>query len=241
MNYDEIDSKIEFETGANTTTYPNAQRVLAINEWIYKIETMILDSQDDWDIDDSNNTNYPIATTNLVAGQRDYTFPVTLGITQIKRVDVTYDGVTWVKCTEMDSSMIKDNIGNDDYVDNTFSTAQPYYDMKSNAIWLYPRPTSNVSNGLRIEYFRDFNIIDADDLSSTSLEPGFDRAFHPMIAYGAAADWLMAKSKSNPSLMSSANYCLSKMQDYEVRLRKYYGRKNLDEQVIASSQYISYK
>ena len=40
-----------------------------INQTYHKVVTMILQSQDEWDFDDKNHTDYPILTTDLVVSQ----------------------------------------------------------------------------------------------------------------------------------------------------------------------------
>lgn len=45
---------------------------------------MIFEEGGTWQFDDSNHsTNYPIITTNLISGQRDYSFTVVIMVTKI--------------------------------------------------------------------------------------------------------------------------------------------------------------
>jgi hypothetical protein len=194
-----------------------------INKHNYKTVTAILDAQDGWDFDDRNFTDYPIATTPLVAGQRDYTFPVSLKILKIKRVDITYDGTNWYQATARDSGAMDIPLGNATNEDTNFTFSSPVYDVKANAVWVYPMATSGqVSAGakIRIEFFREIYEFSATD---TTQEIGFDKPFHQMVTLGASVEYAVAKNLPN------AKSLFELYSDMEKRLRTYYGKKDISE------------
>jgi len=191
---------------------------------------MILASLDDWDFDDSNNTDYPVATTSLVASQRDYTFPTSLKILTIKRVDVSYDGTNYYEATPFDSSAPTFGLGNDSLTDANFSTSKPFYDLKANAIWLYPAATANTGT-LRIEFYRDISEFASTDTTKT---PGFDTPFHRLLSLGAAYDYAMARG------LETAPNIGTQLADMEIRMKQYYGKKDMDSHIALNSAYISY-
>lgn len=206
-----------------------------INSNYHKIVTMILESQDSWDWDDGNNTDYPVATTPLVASQRDYTFPVSLNILKIKRVDVTYDGSTWYRADSFDSGAFNYGMGNDVSTDTHFSRAMPKYDVKGNSIWMYPLATaSDVAAGakIRIEFSRD---ITEFTTTSTTSSPGIDAPFHGMISCGASLDYAIATSLGNKNDLAAM------WADWEARLKRYYGRKIDDVSPVIINYPTSYK
>jgi hypothetical protein len=189
-----------------------------INEWYQKVITMIFASQDDWDWDDSNQTDYPIATTNLVAGQQDYTIPVSLSALKIQRMEITFDGVNYKRINPMDiqSKQFADDTAS---IAGHFSTDNPYYDIKANSLWIYPIPPTNVTAGLRMWFLRgplEFATTD------TTKQPGIDAAFHSMISGGAAADFALIKNLPMAAGLSA------KSEDWEQRIKQYYGRKDED-------------
>ena len=80
----------EFLTNVGTTGISgNAQRLQdftrLINSRYHQVVTMILHSQNSWDYDDINHTDFPILTTNLVANQPDYSLPASEKILKLKR------------------------------------------------------------------------------------------------------------------------------------------------------------
>lgn len=156
-----------------------------INETIHELISTVLNTQDDFDWDDPNRTDYPVATTPLVANQRDYQFD-NISFLRINRVDVSYDGVNYYRATPFDSDSYLDGMGNDTTVDGMFSKTDPKYDPKAVGFWLYPRASAtDVTNGgtVRIEYSRSF---DEFTVSDTTKEVPLDRPFHELVAVGAA-------------------------------------------------------
>ncbi len=154
-----------------------------INIWYQKIVTMIFASQDDWSWDDSNNTDYPIATTNLVAAQQDYSVPVSLNMLRIQNVNISYDGgATWYKDIPFNKGETNRAIDLTS-IKNNFSVVEPFYSIENNAIFVYPLPTQNSTAGLKIWFQRGpLEFISSD----TTKAPGIDPAFHSMISVAAS-------------------------------------------------------
>ncbi len=193
---------------------------------------MILDSMDGWDFDDSNKTDYPVATTNLVAGQQDYLFPT--GLLKIKRVEAQLDGATWTRINPFDINMTG-SATDTTSITNNFTTASPFYDTEGTALKLYPIPASNVTNGLKIWYVREVAEYTSAEVTTGTKEPGFDEPFHIMIPLGVSWDWFVAKSLNDKAAVIQAE-----LADYELRLRKHYGNKDLDFPKALTPAYVSY-
>lgn len=227
---------VEFYTGVGDATISGtaalkAQVTQLINNRYHQIVTMILDSSDEWDFDDPNHTDLPVATLPLVATQRDYTIPVATKLLKLKRVDVTWDGSTYYRASPLDSGEMSRGLGTDANTDNDFDLTEPFYDVIGNSLWLYPMATAaQVTAGgkIRLEYLRE---IDEFATTDTTQEPGLDEPFHNMIAVGAALDWAVAKG------LQCKNDLAAIWGDYEQRLRKYYGRRNEDRLPLLKSVY----
>ena len=76
------------------------QFTASINTYWNKILTVILKTNDEWDYDDLNKTDFPILTTSTVASQQDYAMPA--GALKIKRLEISYDGTNWYKAEPFD-------------------------------------------------------------------------------------------------------------------------------------------
>ena len=234
----EINTKISQLTGADTssTGYPTATRLIDVNLWQHKVLTMIMGSQDESDFDDQRNTTFPNKTVPLVANQRDYGIPVSEKVVAIKRVDVSWDGQTYYRAEPIDSGEIQTGIGpagttQETTLDAKFSRTSPRYDSKNNSILIYPRATqAEVTAGakIRIEWVREMTEHTAFD----TTVPGFDSAFHPILAYGPSFEYCNANN------LPQAKSIWTVLQDYEARLIKIYGskQKDRDYQLVAYNQ-----
>lgn len=248
MTLSEINTKITQLTGADTTSngYPTANRLIDINSWYHKVaSTMIYGAQDESDFDDQRNTTYPMKTVPLVGLQRDYSIPVSEKVVAIKRCDVSWDGgATWYRAEPIDSAEISDGVGRlsdtaaENTLDSNFDKTKPRYDSKYNAVFLYPRPTAqDETNGaiMKLEWQREVTPFTSSELTTGTEIPGFDTAFHPMLAYGPAFEYCII---NNPALSKSLYAVL---QDYEMRLQKIYGLKQRDRELAFLPDLPNYK
>jgi len=240
----DINSKITSLLGVDTNTYTNANRLIDINLWYQKVVSMILDSQDESDWSDSNNTStYPRDTFALTTN-RDYAIGATYNFLKIKDFSVTYDGVNYYRATPIDSTEFSFGDGpasattHQATIDSNFAKTSPRYDYKYGAIFLYPRATSDdVTAGAAglVEFFPGPTEFTSSDLTTGTASPGIDSTFHMMLAYGPA--WEYAQSKAMPQ----ASSIYRELQVYEERLRKQYSSKQLDRKYALRSAYQNYK
>lgn len=257
MNIGDINTYVSFRANTDTTQYSAANRLISTNRWMHKVWSMILASQDEWDVDDINTTaTYPTATRALAA-RRDYAFSTALwqligkeggaagsaaaiNPLKIKRVDVSYDGSTYVPVTPIDEAQIDVGLGNDTNTDAAFSRTTPRYDIRDNSLWLYPAPlAADVTAGgkLRITIQREPLEFSSAEVTTGTKEPGFDEAFHVMVALGMIFDWCSAKGGTSPVLSALKRDAWTELQDYEVRLKQYYGSKQLDRHYALGSAF----
>lgn len=255
MTISDINSFVTLRTGADTNAFTAAQRLISTNRWQNKILTMVLQSMDEWDFDDSVITStYPTATRALVAGRRDYAFSTAawsligkeggsaganaaINPLKIKRVDITYDGTNYYKAEPFDANETGLGLGNDTTTDARFSKNQPVYDIRDNAIWIYPMgDATDVANSakIRVTLVREMTDFTSSDVSTGTKEPSFDEPFHVMIALGMAYDWFMGKADDR------ANKTWQELMDYEKRLREHYGTKQKDRVYTLTAAYENY-
>lgn len=245
MTLGDIATKARALTNTDTVSYTDANLLIDINIWYQKVVSMILESQDESDFDDARATNYPMQTTPLVANQRDYPIPVSEKVLKIKRVDISWNGGTnWYRATPFDSGSFSGGIGFDQAspvdaeLDQNFIQSAPRYDVAYNSIFVYPMPLStDVANGalIRTEWERNVTPFAVADyttvLTDSTVIPGFDAPFHPMLSQGAA--WEYAVSRQLPQLAQIT----TGLTDWELRLRQAYGRKELDRTLTIVSAY----
>lgn len=233
MTLGDINSKITFLTGADTTAtgFATADRVISINNYYNRIVTMILKSQDEWDYDDKNNTDFPIMTTSLVANQPDYALPT--NVLKIKRVEVTFDGSNWYRAESIDDNE-RSADSTQTTINNLFQTARPYYDIQFGSIFLFPIPTANVSGGLKVWVSRQITEITSSDLTTGTYVPGFDPNFHMVLAYGAAYEFGLANGKENTNIIKN------ELEQMMAELQIYYGDKDKDRTIFLKPNPVIY-
>jgi len=230
MNLAQINSKITRLTGADTTEFPNSERVVDLNIWKQKITGMIIDSQDISDYDDQDHGDNPIIETPLVSGQRDYNFGVGEGIIELRQVNVTYDGSKWYRSTPIElADMEGIGIGegyNDSTVDGNFDKSAPRHDFRGMGLFLYPEANAtDVSNGgkLQVQVTRAAKDYEESDITTGTDVPSFDPNFHHMLAYGVAFEYALMNNLENKDEIEKL------LLEEEARLRKQYGRKQRDQ------------
>lgn len=238
MTLGNIDTQISFLTNTDTEQYPASQRLIHLNMWLHKTVGMIFSSQDESQFDDARATDYPIFETSMVAGQRDYTFPVSEKLVAVRRVDITYDGTNWFRATPMKIQELDYGVGNDTVLDGNFSITNPMYDYRQNAVFVYPRATAaQVTAGakVRVEYDRLATEFTSDEYTTGTVVPGFEDTFHPMLALGAAYEYTMSKG------LPQADRIKKELLEYETRLRERYGTKAQDREYQLQGVYVDYR
>jgi hypothetical protein len=206
-----------FLTNTNTTTYTNADLDASLNRYYHLIVNEILQSMDDWDF----QADY--ATTNLVASQQEYTVPTDL--IKLKRVEVSYDGSNWYPCSPMDLNQ-RSGASDSTTINSDFSTSSPAFDLMDNSLFLYPIPTANSTGGLKMWYEKE-----ADELSGDTDEPNFQKAYHKLLSFGAAKDWL-TKYITKEGNSDKRNIISGDYKDLLESMKEFYNTKNQDRDYV---------
>ncbi len=203
------------------TTFAIFNRLLNTN--YDKVVSMILESEDEITFDDPNlgNSGY-IFSKNLVGGTRVTTLALSDKILKMKRVEVSYDGVNYVKAEPLDMGQLSTSL-QDPNVDQFFNVKEPKYMQFGFDIYLFPMPATSVTGGLKIYATRQ---VDHFTVADTTQEPGIPQLFHDMIPIGASLDYCIGHRKeASPDLAQ-------RFIDFEVRLRKFVGTANEDRHAV---------
>jgi hypothetical protein len=181
---------------------------------------IIFDADGTWQFDDSNHTDYPIITTNIVSGQRDYPFTTDGNsnlILEIHRVLVADSGGTFTDIQPSDAQTENDTTG---FWDGQNTQGNPvYYDKTANAIFLDPVPNYNYTNGLKLYVTREGSYFTTSD---TTKKPGIAGFLHEYYVVNPAYKYAYRNGLANK------NDLLSEKLRIEDQIRSYYGRRNED-------------
>lgn len=200
----------------DTTTYPIADFTRSANNWYRRVNSWIWQSTGEWEYDDSNLTDLPIAVCDLVASQTDYTIPSTAQ--KIDRVEVKDDGSDWHKLIPMDKSELPDTA----LTEFEETAGLPvYYDVVGNSLFLYPAASSTettLASGLKLYFSRD---VDQFTTSDTTMSPGFVKNFHEIISIGSAIDFATLIGD-----LTRYNQLKSTLNELVTELKQFYGSRH---------------
>jgi len=193
-----------------------------INRAYDKLATLIMSVDGRWQFDDTNYTDLPIGSTDLVLGQKDYSFDVEF-------LDV-------VKVTALDSSGneillnpfdINDPLGRVYLTQLSTSTGTPFaYDKTGGTINLYPTPNYAKTSGLTVYYRRKPSYFAFDD---TTKAVGVPAVFHRYLSLEASADYAISKQ------LTQKNDLVGRVREMEASMTEWYSVRSKDEQKIIRS------
>jgi hypothetical protein len=214
---------IDANVGTNSTTYPIGEKTRDVNLALDKVFSLIFQVGGTWQFDDTNHTDYPIITTNLVANQRDYSF-VTDGsgnfILDIYKVLVSDEEGNFREILPVD----QEGVAPVNYFDGDDATGLPNtYDKTGNGIFLDPIPNYNYTNGLKIYINRTGSYFQTTD---TTKKPGFAAIFHEYLALRPSYQFAMRKGLGNMNVLKA------EMLEMEADIQNYYKSRERDVEKV---------
>jgi hypothetical protein len=222
-----ICQEVDSICGTTSTSYPLADKTRRANSALSDFVGVALGSDDRWQFDDTNYTDFPIGVTDLVDGQNDYAFDTTM--LKVLKVELKNPDGDWIELKPID----RNDVGTPLSEIFTEEGTPLYYDKFANSAILYPTPSYASSGGLKVYYQRDGSYFAATD---TTKFPGIPSIFHKYIALKVALPFLRDKGKEN--YVSVRN----EVQVYEeVTIPEFYAKRNKDERPTLSGKTIDYK
>lgn len=216
----------------NTTLF--SQFTGDVNLSLDKALSLIFQADGRWQFDDSNHTDYPTITTNLVANQRDYPFTTDENsnlILDIKRVMVATDDARFQEILPVDQQGDEENKVAD-FWDGQNTTGTPdRYDKTANAIFLDPIPSYSETNGLKIFINREASYFTTSD---TTKMPGFAGLFHEYCVLRPAYQYAYRNGLTN------ANALREEMLLMERELVKHYSKRDEHDRPVMTPKKINY-
>ena len=200
----------------DTISYPDSDIARNSNVHYRNAVALIWDAVGDWEYDDSNKTDMPIATTTLVDDQADYELPS--GAQKLERVEVKDDEGDYKLMTPMTKEQITDRAMTEIFSE---SGMPQFYDVIGRSIILYPTPSTDhvtASAGLKIYVSRDITEFNA---TTTTREPGFANNFHRYIPVGNALDFANAKG-----MLDKIKFFTAQKDMIEKEMKTFYSRRH---------------
>ena len=232
-----IERTLQFPDGhISGTTTRLREFTSEVNLALDRVLALIFEADGTWQFDDSNHTDFPIITTNLVDGQRDYTFTTDEGnnvILDIHRVFVL-PSATSTKYGEVVPIDAQSNSSaeTEGFWNGQNTEGVPYYyDKTANGIFLDPIPSYNATNGLKVYINREASYFAITD---TTKKPGFAGIFHEYLVLRPAYTYAYRHQLATLGLIRD------EMLRMEEEVKKYYARREKDVRHIMSPKKINY-
>ena len=227
----QLNQLVDRNCKTNSVSYTVADKTADMNLALDSAFALIFRASGKWQFDDTNHTDYPIITTNMVANQRDYTFTTDEQgnlILDIYKVMVKDEQGIFHEIYPVDQQ-------SDEYMEGFWSgqndTGIPSrYDKTANGIFLDCIPSYNSTGGIKIFINREGSYFTTAD---TTKKPGFAGLFHEYLALEPSVRY--CKRNKMFDLADRYERDLMKM---ESSIQKYYRDRSKDEVTTITSETI---
>lgn len=223
----DINAEVRALCDADTTDYDDTLLLRRINQAYEEVVGKIIASDGTWQFDDSNYTNIPEGTHDMIASQQDYSFDIRF--LTVQRVEVLDINGIWHLLKPFDISQVTQAMS------EIFKTPgmPEYYDKQGESIVLYPAPSAadtTLTQGLKVYYQRTCSLFTSAEVALGSKVPGFASPFHYILAYKAALPYCMTYKKDRVALYAQ------QAANLEKDLLAYYGKREKDKRYILKAK-----
>lgn len=198
------------------------------NQKSSEIWHIIHEATGNWQYDDSNNTDLPFATTDLVSAQQRYALP-TEALT-VQRVEIKDSSGNWTVLRPLIKESIPEAL--DEFHDENGTPM--YYNLVDGVITLYPATNYASTDGLKVYYDREAVEFATDDTTQT---PGFASPYHEILPIMMAMEWYNVKQPTSPTLVKLEQ----KFLRLEKALKDFYGKRFKGYKPRIGRAYSSYR
>jgi len=202
-----------------------------LNHGLNETANLIMQADGRWSYDDTNQTDFPIATTAIVASQQDYQMSTDFLV--IEAVEVRKSDGNYYALSQIDLQDIRrKGLSITEFMDE--DGLPIYYDVRGQSILLYPAPAAaqvTTTAGLKVYYKRNPDYFEAGD---TTKQPGIPSLFHDIPALFACAKY----AKSN-TMSDKARELDAELARRTQELQTHYSKRNIDHKPVIRARYKS--
>ena len=238
--YDGIIQQIEDELGFNRTDISSVATKLA--DWTSRVNlafdsfwAIALPATGKWQLDDSNQSDYPVIKTNLVDGQRDYTFTTDGSgnlILDIYKVAVLPTSTATLYQTIYPIDVQSDEPDSDLLAENTTEGIPFQYEKMANGILLDPIPSYNATNGLKMYINREASFF---TISDTTKKPGVPGDLHEWFVVEPCLKYAGRKSLSNYGDL------LRRREELKQQIIEVFSKRDKDDRPVMFGEFNHYE
>jgi hypothetical protein len=227
LTFTQTISLIDNEVHTNDTSYPIADKVLDINVALDDAIDIAIKNCGTGQFDDTNHTNYPIITTDLVSGQRDVTYTqdqtANLVLDIYKVMIAGEDGVLFeIPQVDMQSEKLPTF-----YNGQNLTGTPSCYDRTGNGIIFDVIPNYDIEDGVKLFINREGSYFTVSD---TTKKSGLDGRLHEYLVISPAYKYASRNSLDNKTDLEKRKLIL------EDKIKQVYSRKDRDVRKILTSK-----
>ena len=214
-----IVADVHYWAGSDSVTYPILDITRNANQALSKVVEMIMRSAGRWQFDDTNYDTLPIATTDLVANQTNFSLDVSH--LKVARVRIKDEHGKWRILRPVDRRDLSEEELN--------ATGTPdKYDKLGVSLFFFPLQNYDYPEGVEVQFERDADYFTVDD---TTKAPGFASTFHRLISLYTALDY------TEPNELEARSRKIQKRIDrMEAELVEFYSDRDRDEQPFMQTE-----
>lgn len=195
-NLSGIVQEVDALCDTSATTYPLKSKTRRINTALETLISKIINADGVWQWDDTNRSDLPVGTGDLVAGQSSYSFAAEY--LQIENIKILDSNENYYLIQPIDQSQVTYPL--EDHLEN--DGLPQYYDKVGDTIRLYPAPAAadvTVTAGIKVQFKRTASLFTAAGTDTTAV-PGIASPYHILLAYMAAIPYCMTYKKDRVAL-----------------------------------------
>lgn len=207
-----------------TGTYTINDKTVDVNSALGQYFLLATQAAGRWQVDDTNQTDYPIIFTNVVNGQQDYSFNYDQDnnqILNIYKVRIKDNNGNWTTLTQRD---LQD--GNDTPLNATTTGTPTQYDLTANGIFLTAIPNFNSINGIEVYISRTPSYFVSTD---TTKIPGIPDMFHEYLALRPSYFFCLDKGLAQAKSLHDILFGPDGKGGIEQAIKDYHTFRNQDE------------
>lgn len=190
-----------------------------LNNSFEKVMPLLLSYSDYLRWDDTNNTDKPVAKTNIVSGLSDYKITEddnsldVLNITSVWALE-SASGTEFKKLQRLYPN--DENYEKAISPNPSVSGIPTHFAEVGSFTYLYPEPNYSATNGLKLFFEREQTYFTVTGTSGAdTTEPGIPKPFHDLLAHYAASDYVMV---NRPDDVRTLNLLENRISDMKQNL-----------------------
>jgi hypothetical protein len=215
--------------GASSSSFPLGAKTRDVNMALAELFFIGMEASGRWKLDDTNQTDYPFLTFDLVQDQQDYSF-VNDGsaspnqILDIHHVEVQDNNGNWVTLTPYD--MFNDGDLAIGQLATISGNPPRRYAKTANGIFFDSKPSYNKTGGGKIFFSRTASYFTVSD---TTKSPGLPDFCHKWLILKPSYDYCARKSLAQASIYKVELYGVNGDGGLKRDIQIYFGGRNKDE------------